>query len=115
MNAPLPLYVTDIARRDAASEARRIRQDSLRAARAVVRKYKVRGHQELYQALTNIQANCECEFDSLGKEYADRLLELITDLDAEMTTTLEPELIGHDKRGEYDNQTVGVRHRNYGG
>lgn len=124
MNMPLPSFITDWsspeavkARGDriaAANEARRIRHDSLRLARAVIRKHKVRGTEELLEAMQNLHASYE-GMDSLGKEYADKLLELICDMETDMRSELEPEMGGFDVRGEYDNQTLNVRHRNYGG
>lgn len=97
------------ARMLAALQARRagkLRGDSLASARELVRKAGIRDDAELLQALQNIHAAAvQCE-------YADLLLNLITDIDGDLNHPAEPEVLEYrSERGEFDSFTQGVRHR----
>lgn len=96
---------------DEALKRLKVRADSLAAARSVRSKYGVQTDAELFAELNNLISAIPPGPTNLAK-FRDALVEMACDLEDQMSP-LQPELSGVDKRGEYDAQTVGVRHRNY--
>jgi hypothetical protein len=84
--------------------ARRVRESELMLAREIYVKHRLHNDAEVLRALESIHDNCD------DSPYRERLKELILDMDADFHAD-ELELLGVDKRGEYDNRTAGVRHR----
>ena len=85
-----------LQRIEGATITRRVRDAELALAREIYRRHGIQHDGELLQALQSIEANCP------DSPYKERLLALILDMDAEQP---EAEVLGWDKRGEFDAQT----------
>jgi hypothetical protein len=94
---------------DLTSPARIGRSSKLAAARELTRAAQIENAWELLAAMQNLHASVNAA-GTITNDYAGRLLELITDLDAELNED-EPELSGFNKVGELDGYTSGVRGR----
>lgn len=101
------------ARIEAAGRAELKRKQKLTDSRALVRSAQLTNAWEFLACLTNASASVK-SVCPITNDYAARLLELITDLDAELREG-EPELsslpYSGRERGEYDVYTRGVRNR----
>jgi hypothetical protein len=95
-----------IERLSKAAEARAHRIVRLGDARAIYRSYLVNTDRELLQALQNIHSSLGFE-----SQRTETLMRLIEALDDDVQDLPEPEILGCDKRGEFDGRTVGVRGR----
>lgn len=89
-----------LQRIEGATLARRLRESEMALAREIYRRHGIQHDGELLQVLQNVHANCP------DSPWRDRLLEIMLDMDAEQP---EAEVLGWDKRGEFDGYTQGVK------
>lgn len=92
------------------AEQRKTRLAAMAEARRVRRTHGVRTVWELMAELNNLVSSIEAMPGSDLDSWRDRVLELATDLDAELVPDDVAET-GTEPRGEYDSLTVGVRGR----
>lgn len=101
MNATTPANLLPASRLDVIA-----RGSKLGAARELIRSAQLHDTSELFQALNNVLSAC-----SFKNAYTAQLLDLCTDIDGDLHYPPEPEVLGWDKRGEFDAATAGVRGR----
>ena len=87
------------------------RSEKLDKARTLIREAGIREDRELFDLVNNLVASIDGHFASPDMHMCKAQL---TDSACWLEgprDELQPEILGHDKRGEYDIHTVGVRHR----